>query len=194
MTMTDTLASTPANPQMEQNSISDRLRQRLRDRGAARRPADRPQLAAEVRLRPLRRAAQRLALHGAASHQRALLALPHPADGRATGAGSPRPTPACGARRPAPRSRCRPPRCAGTRFRFPTEALSLSRASAPSPPLAMPARQAGMARARLSRHPLDGGRVLLQRRRRDAVRAAAGRACGCAPSSASSTSSPARSR
>ena len=31
-------------------------------------------------------------------------------------------------------------------------------------------------RARLSRHPLDGGRVLLQRRRRDAVRAAAGRA------------------
>ena len=34
----------------------------------------------------------------------------------------------------------------------------------------------GHGRARLPRHPLDGGRVLLQRRRRAAVRAAAGRA------------------
>ena len=48
-------------------------------------------------------------------------------------------------------------------------------------------------RACLPDHPLDGGRVLLQRRRRDAVRAAAGRAALRAPSSASSTSSPARS-
>src|SRR3954467_4385048 len=43
----------------------------------ARRPADRPQLAAKMRLRALRRAAQRLALSGPQSHQRALLALPH---------------------------------------------------------------------------------------------------------------------
>ena len=77
-----------------------RLRQRLRDRGAARRAADRPQLAAEMRLRPLCRAAHRLALHRAAHHQRALLALPHPADRRPTGASSRRRTPACGAPRP----------------------------------------------------------------------------------------------
>ena len=35
-----------------------RLRQRVRDRGAARRAADRPELAAAMRLRPLRRAAR----------------------------------------------------------------------------------------------------------------------------------------
>ena len=39
-------------------------------------------------------------------------------------------------------------------------------------------------RARLSRHPVDGERLLLQRRRRDADRAAAGRGCASSPSSA----------
>ncbi len=43
-----------------------RLRQRVRHRGAARRAAGRPQLAAALRLRPLRRAALRHRLHRAA--------------------------------------------------------------------------------------------------------------------------------
>ena len=124
--------------------LSVRLRQRLRDRGAAGRAAGRPQLAAAVRLRPLRRAAQRLALHRAA---RAPTSAPgSTASGRrcSTGAGSRRPTSACGAPRPAPRSRCRSRRCAGTRSRSRTRRCRSSRACAPSPRRATPARQAGM--------------------------------------------------
>ena len=45
------------------------LRQRLRERGAARRPAGRAQQPAEVPLRPLRGADFGLTLHGAAHHQ-----------------------------------------------------------------------------------------------------------------------------
>ena len=100
------------------------LRQRLRDRGAARRAADRPQLAAEVRLRPLCRAAERLAVHRAAHDQRALLALPHPADRGALGPVRARPTSACGAPRRATRSTCRSRRCAGARSPIPAEPLS----------------------------------------------------------------------
>src|SRR5688500_4821207 len=61
-------------------AISVRLRQWLRDRSLARRAPGRPQLAAEMPLWSLRRAAERLAVHSAAHHQRALLALPHPPD------------------------------------------------------------------------------------------------------------------
>src|SRR5205085_9937643 len=42
--------------------------------------ADRPQLPPEGQLRPLRRATQRLAVHGAARAEPALLALPHLAE------------------------------------------------------------------------------------------------------------------
>ena len=59
------------------------LRQRLRDRGAAGRAARRAELAAAHGLRALCRAAVGLALHRAARHQRALLALPHPPLGAA---------------------------------------------------------------------------------------------------------------
>ena len=46
----------------------------------------RAQFAAKMRLRALCRAAQRLAFHRAAGHQRTLLALPHQADRHALGA------------------------------------------------------------------------------------------------------------
>ena len=151
-----------------------------------------PQLAAAVPLRALRRAAVGLAVHGTADHQRALLALPHPADREPLG--------------PVREGRHRPV-AHGTRGR----GRRADRAHALGPDPA--ARAAAVLRrgrahdhhrrrrrhpgrhggARLPRHPLDGGRVLLQRRRRDAVRAAGGRAAACGPSSASSTSSPARS-
>ena len=102
-----------------------RLRQRLRDRGAARRAADRPQLAAALRLWPLCRAAHR--------------ARPSPRRARPTsgpgsiasarpsriGAPSRRSMPGSGAPRPAPRSRCRSSRCAGTRSRSRAEGLRL---------------------------------------------------------------------
>ena len=69
-----------------------RLRQRLRNREPARRAAAGPELAAALRLRALCRAAFRLALHRAARHQRALLALPHPAERQARRAASTTPT------------------------------------------------------------------------------------------------------
>src|SRR5260370_10038163 len=62
------------------SAIYVRLRKQLRDGGAAGRPADRPQLAPEGQLRALRRAAERLAVHGAARAEPALLALPDLAD------------------------------------------------------------------------------------------------------------------
>ena len=60
-----------------------RLRQQLRDRGVARRAADRAQFAAALRLWALCRAAFRLAVHGAARQQRTLLAVSDPAVGEA---------------------------------------------------------------------------------------------------------------
>ena len=126
-----------------------------------------------MRLRPLRRAAQRLALHGAASQQRALLAVPHPTDDRQLGA-------LC-------QGRCRPMAHGSLRRgRDPARTHALGPDPAPvRRPVAdrgyqdhhhrrrcrQPGRHGG---ARLSRHPLDGERVLLQRRRRDDVRAPAG--------------------
>src|SRR5262249_45310499 len=62
------------------------LRQLVRERGACRRAAGRAQFAAKGQVRPLRRAAVRLAVHRAAVHQPALLALPHPTHGQALGA------------------------------------------------------------------------------------------------------------
>ncbi|CAD5377798.1 hypothetical protein OF001_U230050 [Pseudomonas sp. OF001] len=54
------------------------LRQRVRQRGAARRPAGRPELAAEGALRPVCRAAVRHRLHRAAQRGAAYLDVPHP--------------------------------------------------------------------------------------------------------------------
>src|SRR5690348_10585480 len=54
------------------------LWQYVRDRSVVGRTADRAQLAAEGELRALCRAALRLAVHSAAIHERALLALSHP--------------------------------------------------------------------------------------------------------------------
>src|SRR5262245_30914225 len=62
------------------------LRQLVRDRGAARCAAGRAQFAAKGQVRPLRRAAVRLAVHRAAVDQPALLALSHPTHGQALGA------------------------------------------------------------------------------------------------------------
>ena len=115
---------TPARSQCRRAELPLRLRQRVRDRGAAGRAAGRPQLAAALRLRPLRRAAFRLALHRAARRQRALLALPHPPHGRELGPVPEGRSRASGAPPPAPRSRCRRRRCAGTRCRSPREKLS----------------------------------------------------------------------
>ena len=128
----------------------------------------------KMRLRPLRRAAQRLALHGAARQQRALLAVPHPADGRQLGPLRQ------GRRRPVAHGPLR-------RGRDPARTHALGPDPAPvRRPVAdrghqdhhhrgrrrQPGRHGG---THLSRHPLDGERVLLQRRRRDDVRAPAGR-------------------
>ena len=109
----------------------------------------------------------RLAVHRAAHHQRALLALPHPPDCDPLG-----PVPE-GRYRPLAHSACRrsrsaaapmrwdPIRCRRRRSRF-------WKASTPSPRRAMPdAGRHGL--ACLSRDPFDGGRVLLQCRRRTAV-------------------------
>ena len=78
-------SSRPHQPQHRQRhaGLHVRLRQQLRDRGAAGRAADRPQLAAALRLRALCRATLRFALHRAARQQRALVALSHPAVGEA---------------------------------------------------------------------------------------------------------------
>ena len=151
-----------------------------------------PQLAAEMPLRPLCRAAQRLAVHRAAHHQRALLALSHPPDRGALGPvreGRHRPV-AHGA---VPRSGHADRADALGPDPDPRRAAVLRRGRAHHHHGRRRRRAGRHGRARLSRHPLDGGRVLLQRRRRDAVRAAAAASCGSGPSSASSTSSPARS-
>ena len=91
------------------------------------------------------------------------------------GASSRRPTSACGARRRAAKWTCRSRRCAGIRSRCRTTPHVVSRRR-PHHHHGGRRRRAGRhGRACLSRHPLDGGRVLLQCRRRTAVRAAAGR-------------------
>ena len=91
------------------------------------------------------------------------------------GARSTRPTSACGAPRRRPRWTCRSPRCAGIQCRSRPSRCPSSKACARSRPPATPA-PGRHGRASLLRHPLDGGRVVLQRRRRDAARAAGGRA------------------
>src|SRR5262249_58026322 len=62
------------------------LRQLVRERGAGRRARGGAQFAAKGQVRPLRRAALRLAVHRAAVDQPALLALSHPAHGQTLGA------------------------------------------------------------------------------------------------------------
>ncbi len=74
-----------AVPQRSYAGLHVRVRQLLRDRGAARRAADRAEFAATGQLRSLRRAIVRLALYGATVDQSALLALSNPAHREAFG-------------------------------------------------------------------------------------------------------------
>ena len=150
-----------------------RLRQRLRDRGAARRAADRPQLAAEVHLRALRGAALGLALHRAALDQRALLALSHPPEREAFG----RFRKVDGLLRtaPAPRGRRADRAHALGPDADPEGEAHLRRRPAHDDHRGRRRHAGRHGRASLLRHPLHGGRVLLQRGRRAAVRAAGGR-------------------
>ena len=135
----------------------------------------RPELAAAHGLRPLCRAAVGLALHGAARHQRALLALPHPPVGAARA-------------RSSARRRCRYWKTAPShgRARPADRPAALEPGADPEGEADLPHRHAHHdhgrrrqhagrhGRAHLSRHAVDGGRLLLQRRRRAADRAAAG--------------------
>ena len=132
------------------------------------------ELAAALRLRPLRRAALRLALHRAARRQRALLALPHPAHRRGV-AGLRKARRGPLAQRARSGARAAPRRCAGTPCRSPEEAVGLHRRASTSPPRATPAR--GRQRGAPSTSPPESHdeRVLLQRGRRDARRARRGR-------------------
>ena len=130
-----------------------------------------------TRLRALRRAAVGLALHGAARHQRALLALPHPPLGAARAALQ-------------EDRRCRYWKTAPSlgEHDLPDRPAALGPGADPEGEAHLPhghahhddgrrRQHAGRhGRARLSRHAVDGERLLLQRRRRDADRAAAGRA------------------
>ena len=68
---------------LRQPAVPVRLRQRVRHRGAARRAAGRPELAAALPLRPVCRAVLGHGLHRAAPREPPLLALPHPAGGTA---------------------------------------------------------------------------------------------------------------
>ena len=76
-----------------------------------------PQLTAAVRVRSLRRAAQRLTVHRPAGQQRAVLAVPDPADRRPLGPVRQGRLRAVEERARTAMSRCRSGRCAGTRSR-----------------------------------------------------------------------------
>ena len=129
------------------------------------------------RLRPLRRAALGLALHRAARHQRALLALPHPPLGAST-------------RRSSRRTAVAPLEDGAVpgRARPLDRTIALGTGADPEGDAHLPhgpahhddgrrRQHAGRhGRARLSRHPVDGARLLLQRRRRAAVVPQQGRA------------------
>ena len=93
------------------------LRQRLRDRGAARRAADRPQLAAAVRLRPLCRAAVRLAVHGAARQPTSAPGSTASARRCSTPAASTKADAGLWRTAPCHEPTCRSASCAGTRCR-----------------------------------------------------------------------------
>ena len=92
-----------------------RLRQRVRDRGAARRAAGRPQLAAARAVRPVRRAAVGHGVHRAAAREPARVDVPDPAGGDARAVSGWSTTRGSSARS-AP-CRCRPTSCAGIRCR-----------------------------------------------------------------------------
>ena len=148
-----------------------------------------------TRLRPLCRAALGLALHGAARHQRALLALPHPPVGASTrgrfkkidAAATGRPRRATGEHdRPIGQLRWGPVPIPKEPLTFLTGMRTMTTAGDVN-------TQAGMAAHVYLVTAVDGERLLLQRRRRDAGRAAAGTRCASSPSSAASRSSPARS-
>ncbi len=150
-----------------------RLRQQFRDRGVARRAADGAQLAAALRLRALCRAALRLAVHRAARQQRAFLALSDPPVGEAFRT-------LCQSRRRAVAHRAVP------RTRTTDRAIALGSGADPDGGQDLSAGRADHdhgrrrqyagrhGRACLSHHQIDGRSALLQCRRRDDVRAAAG--------------------
>ena len=101
-------------------ALSVRLRERIRDRGGARRAAAGAELAAARRLRSLRRAALGHGVHRAARREPALLALPHAPARRCT-ARFGRIDDAPAAQRAVRRGRDRRRTgCAGTRCRCPT--------------------------------------------------------------------------
>ena len=157
-----------------------------------RRAAGRPEFAAARALRPLCRAALGHGVHRAARRQSPLLAVPHPAGGDARAVPRDRQRP-----HREPRSatcRRRPTSCAGTRCRCPTRRPISSTASSRWPATAIRRAMSGCAHPPLRREPLDGRPLLLQRRRRDADRAAAGTAALRDRARAASTSSRRRSR
>ena len=125
--------------------LHDRVRQRVRNRGAAGRPADRPQLAAALRLRPLCRADQRQPVHRPAGHQRTQLAVSHPPHGAALGPLRARRRRAVAHRALRTRPSCRRRRCAGIRCRCRTHRPASWRAWRRSPPPATRRRIRGMA-------------------------------------------------
>ena len=162
-----------------------RVRQRLRDRGAGGGAAGGAELAAAAGLRALRRAALGLAVHGAARRQPALLALPHAAVGPACRAVRARSMPGCCARRPTARRASSPiGQLRWAPVPMPERALTFVD-GLHTMTTAGDAASAGRHGGALSaRHALDAGRLLLDRRRRAAGRAAGRRACAFAPSSA----------
>ena len=130
-----------------------------------------------TRLRALCRAAVGLALHRAARHQRALLALPHPPVACSTRRSSSRRRCPTGRRRRASASTtARSGSCAGTRCRSRTSTLTFLTGLRTMTTAGDVNTQAGMAaHVYLVTQSMER-RLLLQRRRRAAGRAAAGRA------------------
>ena len=153
-------------------ALPERLRQRVRDRSAARRAAGRPQLAAARALRPVRRAAHRHRVHRAARRQpRSWLYRIRP-----SAMHRPFEPMRCEAHRQRLRRRCRRRRtsCAGIRCRCrrrrPIFVDGLSTMAGNGDPAA----QTGVAVHLYAANRSMERAQLLQRRRRDAVRAAAG--------------------
>ena len=136
------------------------------------------QLAAEGELRPLCRAALRLAVHGAAGDQPALLALSHPPDGEAHRAASSSVDKGLIRTAPAARDESELPigQLRWDPMPIPGEALTFVTGLRTMTTAGDADTQAGMAAHVAARHAIDGARAFLQRRRRAAGRGAGGRA------------------